>query len=171
VNSWWELGESRGHEGGELEIWRITCAFCGEKGNLGLVFHDQKKKANSDKSLNFEVYKCFNCMGFVHVLWSATEHGIGHSLYDFYVLPWPLKAKPEPHAHWPDGMKRFWVQAHDSLTNENWDAANVMARSAVQFVVRDKNAVDAKLKVQINDLVTKGVLHPLMKEWADEARQ
>jgi len=67
-------------------------------------------------------------------------------------------------------MKRFWIQAHDSLANENWDAANVMARSAVQFVVRHKKAVDAKLKVQIDDLVAKGVLHPLMKDWADEVR-
>jgi hypothetical protein len=45
-----------------------------------------------------------------------------------------------------------------------------MARSAVQFVGRDKKAVDAKLKVQMDDLVNKGVLHPLMKDWADEVR-
>ena len=67
-------------------------------------------------------------------------------------------------------MRRFWIQAHDSLVNENRDAANVMARSALQFVVREKGAVDAKLKVQIDDLVKKGVLHPLMKDWADEVR-
>jgi hypothetical protein len=48
--------------GGPREIsWRtvrITCAFCGEKGNFKLAFHDGKKKPNSDKRLNFEVYKC-----------------------------------------------------------------------------------------------------------------
>jgi Domain of unknown function (DUF4145) len=66
-------------------------------------------------------------------------------------------------------MKRFWIQAHDSLANENWDAANVMARSALQFTVRD-SAIEGKLVAQINDLATKGVLHPLMKDWAHEVR-
>jgi hypothetical protein len=67
-------------------------------------------------------------------------------------------------------MKRFWIQARDSLKNENWDAANVMARSALQFVVRDKKAVEGRLKDQIDDLADKGVLHPLMKDWANEVR-
>jgi len=45
-----------------------------------------------------------------------------------------------------------------------------MARSAVQFVMRDKKAKNGALKDQIDDLVSKGVLHPLMKDWADEVR-
>jgi hypothetical protein len=55
-------------------------------------------------------------------------------------------------------MRRFWIQAHDSLSNENWDAANTMARSALQFVVLEKGAVDGKLVAQINDLASKGIL-------------
>lgn len=136
----------------------------------GAIFSKYAEKPNSDKRLNFDVYKCVNCAGFVHVLWSANEYGIGHGLYSFKGLPWPIDAKPEPSENWPVGMRRFWIQAHDSLVNENRDAANVMARSALQFVVREKGAVDAKLKVQIDDLVKKGVLHPLMKDWADEVR-
>jgi len=170
MDSWWELGEGIGLQGDKLQLWRITCAFCGEKGNFTLAFHGEKKNPSSEKRLNFDVYKCGNCAGYVHVLWAASGHGFGSSLYGFRTLPWPLDAKPEPSEDWPDGMKRFWIQAHDSLANENWDAANVMARSAVQFVVRHKKAVDAKLKVQIDDLVAKGVLHPLMKDWADEVR-
>jgi hypothetical protein len=170
MNSWWELGEGMGLQGAKLEVWRLDCAFCGERGNFKLAFHGEKRKPTSDKRLNFDVYKCENCAGFVHVLWSAGEYNHGHGLYNYRVLPWPLDAKPEPSENWPEGMKRFWVQAHHSLSNENWDAANLMARSAVQFVVRERGAVDAKLKVQINDLVTKGVLHPLMKDWADEVR-
>ncbi len=170
MNSWWELGEGSGYDGNAIQLWRIKCAFCGEKGNFVLAFHGQKKNPDSDKRLNFDVYKCGNCTGFVHVFWSASDRGFGRGLFDFRVLPWPLDAKPEPSEIWPEGMKRFWVQAHNSLANENWDAANVMARSALQFVVRDKNAVDANLKGQVNDLVGKGVLHPLMKDWADEVR-
>ena len=150
---------------------RITCAFCREKGNFSLAYHGEKKKPNSGKRLNFDVYKCENCAGFVHVFWSAAEFGIGmRGLYDFKVLPWPLSGKPEPSENWPDGMKRFWIQAHDSLANENWDAANVMARSALQFVVRDKGAKKGKLKEQIDDLAMKGILHLLMQDWSHEVR-
>jgi hypothetical protein len=170
MNSWWELGEGMGWQASKLEPWRIECAFCGEKGNFTLAFHEEKRKPNSSKKLNFDVYKCGNCAGFVHVMWSAGEFNFGNGLYNFRVLPWPLASKPEPSENWPEGVKRFWIQAHDSITHENWDAANLMARSAVQFVVREKNAKKGVLKDQIDDLVSKGVLHPLMKNWADEVR-
>jgi hypothetical protein len=169
MDSWWELGESSGFRGDKPELWRIECAFCGEKGNFGLAYHAEKKKPNSNKKLNFDLYQCRNCMGFVQVFWSAGE-GFGAGLYGMRTLPWPLDAKREPSENWPEGVKRFWIQAHDSLKRENWDAANVMARSAVQFVVREKNAKKGVLKDQIDDLVSKGVLHPLMKDWADEVR-
>lgn len=173
MNSWWQLGDGSGFQGNKLEVWRLTCAFCQEKGNFAIAFHGEKKKPNSDKRVNFDVYQCKNCMGYIHVLWSAGEHSsfLGGGLYSFRVLPWPLEAKPEPSENWPEGMKRFWIQAHDSLNQENWDAANVMARSALQFVVRERGAKDAKLKAQIDDLVAKGILHALMKDWAHEIRE
>jgi hypothetical protein len=168
MRSWWELGEGSGHRGNQMQVHRLTCAFCKERGNFALAHRWEKKKPNSSKRLNFDVYQCHNCAGYVHVLWSAQEFtGVIH---DYRVLPWPLDAKPEPNEEWPVGMHRFWVQAHDSLTNENWDAANVMARSALQFVVQEKGATGRTLKAQIEDLVTKGTLHPLMKDWAEEVR-
>jgi Domain of unknown function (DUF4145) len=170
MDSWWELGESQGHQGRKMEARLLTCAFCNEMGNFSLAFHGEKRKPTSDKCLNFDVYQCQNCMAFVHVLWSACEFAAGRPLYNFKVLPWPLRAKPQPSKNWPNGMHRFWVQAHHSLSHDNWDAANLMARSAVQFVVREKGGEGANLKAQINDLATKGVLHPLMKDWADEVR-
>ena len=170
MDSWWELGEGFGYQGDQMQVWRLTCPFCGEKGNFLLEHHNEKRKPNSSKRLNFDVYRCNNCVGFVQVLWSASESGRMHGLYDFRVLPWPVSGKPEPSENWPDGVRRFWIQAHDSLRNENWDAANVMARSALQFVVREKGAKKGALKDQINDLGAKGVLHPLMQEWAHEVR-
>jgi hypothetical protein len=168
MNSWWQLGEGVGTRGNKMEVWRLTCAFCGERGHFALAFHVEKKKPNAEKRLNFDVCQCQNCMGYVHVMWSA--EGFGRGLYDYKVLPWPLDSKPEPSESWPEGMKRFWIQAQDTLANENWDAANLMARSALQFVVREKNAKGKNLKEQIDDLVAQGVLHPLMKDWADEVR-
>ncbi len=170
MDSWWELGQGMGNQGSSPELWRIECAFCREKGNFGLAFHGEKKKPNAEKKLNFDVYQCRNCMGFVHVLWSAGEGGWGHGLYGMRVMPWPIDSKREPSENWPEGVKRFWIQAHDSLARENWDAANVMARSAVQFMVREKKAKKGVLKDQIDDLASKGNLHPLMKDWAEEVR-
>jgi hypothetical protein len=172
MDSWWELGEGMGSRGDKMEVWRLTCAFCGESGNFTLAFHGEKKKPNAEKRLNFDVYKCGNCAGFVHVLWSASRMAYGmHGIYSYKVLPWPLAGKPEPSENWPKGMHRFWVQAHDSLANENWDAAVLMARSALQFIARHKGAKKGKLKQEIQELAAKGVLHPLMEEWSHEVRE
>jgi hypothetical protein len=168
MDSWWELGEGMGYSGDKPELWRITCAFCGEKGHFSLTHHGEKKKPNSGKRLNFDLYQCQNCTGFVHIFWSASEFG---GLYDYKILPWPLAGKREPSENWPDGMKRFWVQAHASISSENWDAAAVMARSALQFVVGEKGAKKGSLKSEVEDLATKGVLHPLMADWSHEVRE
>jgi hypothetical protein len=96
MDSWWQLGEGAGLPGNEMEVWRLTCAFCGGKGNFSRAHHEEKKKPNSRKKLNFDMYVCQNCMSPVHVLWSAAEFSAGpRGIYDFQVLPWPLgKAKP-----------------------------------------------------------------------------
>lgn len=166
MRSWWELGESSGYQGTELSTWRIECPFCGEKGNLKLAYHAEKRKANSPKRLNFDLFMCGNCTGFVHVLWSASEFG---SLHDFRVLPWPT-GKPEAPEHWPSDIARFWIQAHENVKNENWDAAAVMARAALQATLRDKSAQGNSLKAEIEDLATRGILPTVMKEWSDELR-
>jgi len=159
-----------GYAGTQMDVWRLVCPFCDEKGNFALAHHEEKKKPNFDKRLNFDMYQCRNCMGFIHVLWSAGASSLRPRFYGYQVLPWPLKAKPEASENWPEGMRRFWIQAHDSLTRENWDAANLMARSALQFVVREREAKGGTLFAQIDDLAAKGVLNPLMKDWAHEVR-
>jgi hypothetical protein len=132
MESWWDLGEWSGHSGNTMEAWRLTCPFCREQGNFARAHHAEKKKGSSEKKLNFDLYQCLNCMGYVHVFWSATEHSLVNSLYDFMVLPWPIGGKAKPSKNWPPDVQRFWGQAHESLRIENWDAAAVMARSAVQ---------------------------------------
>ena len=169
MDSWWELGEGSGHDGSAMQTWRLTCPFCGEKGNFGLAHHAEKKKSNSAKQLNFDLYQCRNCMGYVHVLWSANEFSA--SIYNFKVLPWPLKGKPEPSENWPAEVQRYWPQAHDSLTNENWDAAVIVARSALQAAMRQQGAQGKNLKAEIDDLASKGILHLLMKDWSHQVRE
>jgi hypothetical protein len=171
MESWWQLGEGSGYSGNKMEVWRLKCVFCSEKGNFNCIFHEVKQKPNSGKRLNFDVYQCKNCMGFLHVLWSAGEfsHSM-HGLYSYQVLPWPI-GKPEASENWPPTVQRFWVQAKESLRVENWDAAAVMARSALQFAVRDKGAEGSGLYGEIEDLANKGILHPLMKDWSHEVRE
>lgn len=170
MDSWWQLGESYGQRGGELAVYQITCPFCMERGNFKTAFHTEKKKPNSNKKLNFDTLECGNCAGYVMVLWSASEHGYGNGLFDYRVLPWPLKFEKYPE-HWPDSIGRFWLQAKRNINGENWDATAVMARSALQIALRDRGAKGQNLKQEIDDLAAKGILPPIMKDWSDHVRE
>lgn len=164
--SWWDLGEGYGRRGEELQTYELTCPFCEEAGNFSLAHRAQKKKPNERKILNFDTYKCGSCAGFVMVLWSASSSG---GLYDFRVLPWPRKLTKYPE-HWPETVGRFWLQAHRSLNEENWDAAAVMARSALQAALRHQKASGPNLKAEIEDLAKKGLLPPIIRDWAHNLR-
>jgi len=166
--SWWSLGEGSGYRGEKLPMYEITCPFCMEKGNFKTVFHAEKKKSSSDKKLNFDTLECGNCKGYVMALWSTGEYS--HDLYDYKVLPWPLRLETFP-KNWPDEVGRYWLQAKRSLKDENWDAATLMARSALQVALRGQKAKGATLKKEIEDLASKGILPPIMKEWSDEVRE
>ncbi|MBI4184393.1 MAG: DUF4145 domain-containing protein [Proteobacteria bacterium] len=162
--SWWDLGQHSGYSGTELATWRITCAFCGEDGNWGLEHHAEKKKPNDNQRLNFDTFKCGNCASFVMVLWSA-----GADLHDYKVLPWPVKYDRYP-KHWPSDIGRYWLQAKRNLAGENWDAAAVMAGSAMQLALRSKGAVGETFNQEVKDLADKNVLPPIMVEWANEVK-
>ncbi len=69
-----------------MQVWRLTCPFCKEEGNFALAHHAEKKKGNSDKKLNFDLYQCLNCMVYVHVFWSVAEHSI-EQLFSSSVSP------------------------------------------------------------------------------------
>jgi len=170
MGSWWSLGEGSGYQGTDLALFRITCPFCLERGNFETAFHAEKKKPNSSKKVNFDTLKCGSCSGYVMVLWSASEHSFGDGLHDYKVLPWPLRYEKYPE-HWPEEVGRFWLQAKRNLKDENWDAASLMARSALQVALRDQKAQGKTLKKEVEDLASKGILPPIMKEWSDNVRE
>ncbi|HET6201609.1 MAG TPA: DUF4145 domain-containing protein [Planctomycetota bacterium] len=144
----------------------VTCPFCMERGNFKTAFHAEKKHAASKKRLNFDTLECGNCKGYVMCLWSSG----GGGGYDYRVLPYPLRLERHPE-EWPKDVGRFWLQAHRNLTDESWDAAAVMARSALQVALREQKASGANLKLEIADLATKGGLPPVMREWSDSVRE
>src|SRR5262245_28592637 len=166
MSSLWSLGEHSGYSGQELGLHRITCPFCEERGNYKVVAHAEKKQPNGSKTLNFDTLECGSCKGYVMCLWSGGSSG----MHDFRVLPEAGRLDRHPD-HWPADVGRFWLQAHRSLDDENWDAAAVMARSALQVALRQQNAKGANLKQEIADLASRGLLPPLMKDWADTLRE
>ena len=159
MRSWWDLGEGSGFIGKEIEPHRLACPFCLERGNFALEHRAQKKKANSSKALNFDTWRCGNCAGYVLVLWSAQQFPGSQSLYAYEALPWPLKLDRFPE-HWPEPVGRFWLQAHRTLAEENWDAAAVMARSAMQVALRQEDASRNSLKHEIDDLRPRAFSRP-----------
>jgi len=169
----WDLGEHSGHSGDSLAMNLITCPFCLETGVFSIENHAQKKKPNSNKLLNFDTLKCEHCTGYVLVLWSASEFGGSRlrGLHDFRVMPRPQWLDKYPDI-FPENLGRCWLQAKRSIDVENWDAAALMARTALQISLRDKGAdsTSGTLKGEIKDLVSKGMLPTIMEDWSDEIR-
>ena len=102
------------------------------------------------------------------VLWSASEGR--HETHQYKVLPWPLKWQKYPD-YWPANVGRFWLQAKRNLSDENWDAAALMARSSLQAALRHANAKGKNLKQEIDSLAEHGLLPPMMKNWAHNLRE
>jgi hypothetical protein len=163
--NWWTLGQNTGIAGAGLALNQITCAFCDQRGEWARVHHVHKKKPNEQHQLNFDTYQCGRCAGYVMVLW-----GTSGLIHDYRVLPHPTPYTSHP-KHWPPEIGRYWLQAKRNLAQENWDAAAVMATSALQLAFRSKGAQGSTLNQETKDLVTKGILPPIMSEWADEVRE
>jgi hypothetical protein len=167
--SWWDFGDHAGYSGDKLALYRIGCPFCGEKGNFSTEHHIERKKANSGKVLNYDTLKCGNCANFVQVFWSAEEHPGSRSLHNYLAQPLPKASYTAPE-HWPETVRRYWLQAHKSLDSENYDAASVMVGSALQATFRDQKAQGKTLKDETDYLAKKRVLPPIIKEWSNEVR-
>jgi hypothetical protein len=166
---WWDLGEWSGSAGNELATHQITCAFCGAEGNLEIVNHLERKKAgNSHKKLNYDTLQCGNCGNYMFALWSAAR--FGGAIHAYRILPWHRSTTTHP-KHWPDDVGRYWVEARRSIEGQNWTAAALMARSAIQLIARKHNAAGKNLKQEIDDLADKGLILPVMKDWSHEVRE
>lgn len=170
--TWWDIGEWSGYQGDTLATYQIPCAFCGEKGNFETIQHLERKKPGADsKKLNYDTLKCGHCGNYMFAFWSACSTGYGaHAVHDYKVLPWHQSTTSYP-KHWPSDVGQYWVEARRSIEGKNWTAAALMARSAVQLVARTHGAKGNNVKEEIDDLASKGLILPIMKEWAHEVRE
>lgn len=164
ARGWWSLGEYSGHHGADLNLRQIQCAFCGEEGNFELVDRKQRISKAKNKALNYDLYKCNGCANLTTVFWSGSS-----GLHDYYQMPWPRSTTRYP-KHWPADVGRYWMQAQRSLEADNWDAAGLMARSAIQLLLRHEEASGRSLKDEIDDLAKKGELPPIVQDWAHDVR-
>jgi hypothetical protein len=169
MSSWWEFGESAGYNGDTLALFRITCGFCNERGNFEPVHHLDRKNATTGKVLNYDTFKCSGCGNLTMVFWSASRTTVGNGLHNYLVVPHPRETIRFPD-HWQPDVGRYWLQARRSLEGKNWDAAVLMARSAIQLVAQHQSAVGHNLKEEIDDLAKKGLLPLIMQEWSHEVR-
>lgn len=110
-------------------------------------------------------------MAMASALSSAPTSGTSEaaSSTPYHVLPWPTRVEKYPE-HWPEAVGRQWMQAHRSLSDENWDAAATMARGSMQVALRHQGAAGKRLVDQIDDLASKGLLPPIMREWSHNVR-
>lgn len=170
IDTWWDFADSSGQWGSDLALYQIACGFCKSKGNFALAHQEKMLRANGDKTLYFETYKCGNCGGYKLVFWTNNGEGGRGGIHDYIEIPRALQGSRQPPEYWPANVKRFWVQAHTSMTTETWDAAVAMARSTLHAAIFDKGGEGKTLYDKINDLVKKDLLPPLMATWATEIR-
>jgi hypothetical protein len=166
--NWWQLGEGSGYRSydDDLPLQEITCGFCGESGHFSVVSRVKKQHGGQNKELHYDVFSCQQCGNYTAVFW-----GMGNSgLVGFHQVPWLRNTTKHP-KHWPDDVGRYWLQAKRSIEASNYDAAALMARSAVQLTLRYQNATGSNLYKEIEDLGAKGILPPIMVEWAHEVRE
>jgi len=163
-NTWWDLGEHSGYSGVELATYRIDCPFCDDRGHFETVASHKKVRPSDKKTLNYDTLKCTNCSNLIMVFWSA-----GDRIHDYKTVPWRIEITQAP-TSWPAEVGRFWLQATRSIAASNWDAAALMARSALQAVMRDKEAKGKNLKEEIDHLAAEGLLPKVMNDWAHELR-
>jgi Domain of unknown function (DUF4145) len=166
--SWWDIGEGSGFQtfsNGELRLDLVDCGFCGERGKFAI--ENRFTKSNTaGKTLHYDTLKCEQCGNLTAVFWGASSSG----LQNFHQVPWLRKTTRWP-KHWPEDIGRYWLHAKRNIEAENWDAAALMARSAVQLTMRQMGACGKNLYDEINDLRSKGILPPIMVEWAHEVRE
>jgi hypothetical protein len=151
MRNWWELGEHVGVDGHVLATHRITCPFCLQDGNFGTAHH-MEKRGPTGKVLNYDILQCGNCGNLTMAFWSvAHDRGPVGGIHDMRIVPWPLQTTRYPDC-WPEDVGRNWLQARRNLEGRNWDAAALMARSAVQLIMRYLSAKKGNLKDEIDDL-------------------
>jgi Domain of unknown function (DUF4145) len=168
--SWWDLGEWSGTNGEKLATYQIACAFCGENGNFEIVAHHERQKPGGGRKV-LNTLKCGHCDNPMLAFWSASADSLGSGgIHSYHLLPWYRSTERSPE-HWPGDVGQYCLEARRSIEGENWTAATLMARSAIQLVARSHGAKGKNLKEEIDDLASRGLILPTMQEWAHEVRE
>lgn len=71
----------------------------------------------------------------------------------------------------PSKISKDMIEAYKCFDNSCFKAAVTMTRRALQNAVRNKGAKAKTLYDEINDLATKNIITPDLKDWAHEIRE
>jgi|TARA_R110001606_G_scaffold323079_1_gene469910 hypothetical protein len=144
----------------------MPCAYCGAAHGYEIEHSVEKTRADGKRTLLFQTLKCGNCSNFTLMIRNAGGSG---SLLDYRRIPYSNKVGKHPES-WPDDVGRYWQQSRKAIQTESWDGAAMLIRSCLQLSLRHADAQGKTLRDEIEDLVKKGTLPPLMKEWSTEVR-
>lgn len=159
---------------GQFPTEIIVCPYCDTKGKFKLGKEQHRDEGSGRFSsatwlfLNCQV--CNNVVFVIYGMSSSENYGLGSNTFDYVQFP-RQSGQITGHESWPANSSRYLVQAKQALKSQSWDAAAVMARSALQVVLREKGAAGKSLAAETNDLVQKGLLVASMAEWAKEIRE
>jgi Domain of unknown function (DUF4145) len=171
MESWWDLGEGSGYDGSEPHVAGLACPYCSYQGNLERVFDTRRDHPVLKKTMLYQVLKCGECLMISFVMSSQSRYSGRRPIHGYRLYPPSLKTERRAPAYWPERVGRAWVQAHNSIDTESWDAAVTMAGRALQSATRDHfGAKPATVEKEIDELGGKGILPMPMVEWAHEIR-
>jgi len=79
-------------------------------------------------------------------------------------------ANTQPPQELPADVAVPFREALSSLSARNWNAALVMCRRSLEEAIMQFGAQGNSLQAQIEDLTSKGILTPTIRDWAHETR-
>jgi hypothetical protein len=172
MKDWWELGSWSGSHDRGNGAFGLTCGWCEAEDNFRILHSVSQKHSTSEKILTFQILQCAKCANHTVIMKSDGTRGsfrAPEKIIGYRRIPWSLSVTEAP-KHWPEDIRRYWLQSHRTAETKSWDAAAMTIRSAMQLALRHKGAQGGRLVDEIKDLVKKGELPPLMGDWATEVR-
>jgi hypothetical protein len=158
---------------------RSDCPYCGTQSVAQTAVLSWKNRKDEQRAL----FQCGHCHEATIYEWQVPmRQGVRIDImqYSGDGESWGLEVGrqwPEPRAKaappdTPPSASRYFEQAVDSLNSNNFDAAGLMFRKALESATKAISPDSAKkpLAARIKDLVATHAITPALGTWADEIR-
>jgi Domain of unknown function (DUF4145) len=135
------------------------CGYCGKPSNLAL----RVETLSSYQARQWEsgLFVCPACGGVSMLAWDASTREV--------LAHWP-RATAQLLEGLPVGLREEHQETWDCFHAGLFRASTLMARTVLQHAVRELQAKHDTFKAELDDLVTKAVILPNLREAADQVR-